>query len=113
MYPQHNVTQVNIIFDCLENYHKDLKTQVYYHVILTNQTNNKQIKLKDHEWEKKQILLQKSQKWILSQNVETVNNYTIIRNLLWERTTEKELDILLERYTQEKTIRKLRLMTLA
>ena len=42
MYPQHIVTQVNIIFDCLENYHKDLKTQVYYHVILTNQINNKQ-----------------------------------------------------------------------
>ena len=42
MYPQHIVTQVNIIFDCLGNYHQDLKTHVYYHVILTNQTNNKQ-----------------------------------------------------------------------
>ena len=44
MYPQHKVTQVNTVFHCLENYHKDLiiKTQVYYHVILTNQTNNKE-----------------------------------------------------------------------
>ena len=33
--------KVNIIFDCLENYHKDLKTLVYYYVISTNQTNNK------------------------------------------------------------------------
>ena len=41
MYPQHKVTQVNIVFDFLENYHKDLKTQVYYYVISTNQTNNK------------------------------------------------------------------------
>ena len=41
MYPQHRVTQVNIVFDFLENYHKDLKTQVYYYVISTNQTNNK------------------------------------------------------------------------
>ena len=40
MYPQHNVTQVNIIFDCLK-YHKDLKTLVYYYVISTNQINNK------------------------------------------------------------------------
>ena len=111
MYPQHKVTQVNIVFDCLENYEKDLKTQVYYHVILTNQTTTN--KLKDHEWERNQILLQKSQKWILSQNVEIANDYTIIKNLLSERTREKELDILLERYTQEKTIRKLRLMTLA
>ena len=45
--------------------------------------------------------------------MEIVNDYTVIRNLLGERTTEKELDILLERYTQEKTIRKLRFMTLA
>ena len=47
--------------------------------------------------------------------MEIVNDYTVIRNLLGERTTlpEKELDILLERYTQEKTIGKLRFMTLA
>ena len=32
---QHN------IFDCLENYQKDLKTLVYYYVISTNQTHNK------------------------------------------------------------------------
>ena len=41
MYLQHRVTQVNIVLDFLENYHKDLKTQVYYYVISTNQTNNK------------------------------------------------------------------------
>jgi len=36
----------------------------------------------------------------------------VIRILLQERTMEKELDILLERYMQGKAIRKLALMTL-
>ena len=36
MYPQHKVTQVNIVFDFLGNYYKDLKTQVHNHIILRN-----------------------------------------------------------------------------
>ena len=42
MYPSHKVTQANIVFDFLGNYHKDLKTQVHNHVILRN-TDKKQI----------------------------------------------------------------------
>ena len=38
------------------------------------------------------------------------NDYIVVRNLLQEKTTEKELDILLERYTQGKTLRKLTLL---
>ena len=71
MYPQHKVTQVNIVFDFLGNYYKDLKTQVHNHVILRN-TDKQQISSKITSEKETRYLLQKSQKWILSQNVEIV-----------------------------------------
>ena len=76
MYPQHKVTQVNIVFDFLGNYYKDLKTQVHNHVILRN-TDKQQISSKITSEKETRYLLQKSQKWILSQNVEIVSK-TII-----------------------------------
>ena len=71
MYPQHKVTQVNIVFDFLGNYYKELKTQVHNHVILRN-TDKQQISSKITSEKETRYLLQKSQKWILSQNVEIV-----------------------------------------
>ena len=71
MYPQHKVTQVNIVFDFQGNYYKDLKTQVHNHVILRN-TDKPQISSKITSEKETRYLLQKSQKWILSQNVEIV-----------------------------------------
>ena len=95
MYPPHKVTQVNTVFDFLGNYHKDLKTHVHNHVILRN-TDKQQINSKITSEKETRYLLQKSQKWMLSQNVEIVkrNQKFIVR-----KETDKELDILLERCT--------------
>ena len=62
---------VNIVFDFLGNYYKDLMTQVHNHVILRN-TDKQQISSKITSEKETRYLLQKSQKWILSQNVEIV-----------------------------------------
>ena len=61
-YPDYKVIPVNVVFDFLAEYHQSLKNDRNEH--LTGKTE-----------EETQYLIMKSQKWIISQNVEIVNNF--------------------------------------
>ena len=61
LYPSHKVTQVNLVFDFLGNYHKTLKSQVQDHITASKKETS--------------YLLLKSQKWIMSQNCEIVKTF--------------------------------------
>ena len=61
-YPDYKVNQVNVIFDFLAEYHQSLKNDLNEHLTGKNK-------------EETQYLIMKSQKWIISQNVEIVKNF--------------------------------------
>ena len=61
-YPDYKVNQVNVVFDFLAEYHQSLKNDLNEHLTGKNE-------------EETQYLIMKSQKWIISQNVEIVKNF--------------------------------------
>ncbi|XP_067056937.1 uncharacterized protein [Acropora muricata] len=61
-YPDYKVNQVNVVFDFLAEYHQSLKNDLNEHLTGKNE-------------EEAQYLIMKSQKWIISQNVEIVKNF--------------------------------------
>ena len=61
LYPNHQITQVNIVFDFLSNYHHNLKAKIIENITAS---------LGEAHY-----LLLKSQKWIVSQNAEIVKNF--------------------------------------
>ncbi|XP_068675406.1 uncharacterized protein [Montipora capricornis] len=61
-YPDYKVNQVNVVFDFLAEYHQCLKNDLNEHLTGKNE-------------EETQYLIMKSQKWIISQNVEIVKNF--------------------------------------
>jgi len=62
LYPDYKVTQVNIVFDFLAGYHQSMKNELDEH-------------LTDKNEDETQYLIMKSQKWIMSQNVEIVKYF--------------------------------------
>ena len=65
-YPDYKVNQVNVVFDFLAEYHKGLKNDI-------DLNNLKHLTEKNEE--ETQYLITKSQKWIISQNVEIVKSF--------------------------------------
>ena len=61
-YPDYKINQVNVVFDFLAEYHQSLKNDL-----------NEDLTGKNEE--EAQYLIMKSQKWIISQNVEIVKNF--------------------------------------
>lgn len=61
-YPDYKVNQVNVVFDFLAEYHQSLKNDLNEHLTGKNE-------------EEAEYLIMKSQKWIISQNVEIVKNF--------------------------------------
>jgi len=61
-YPDYKVNQENAVFDFLAEYHQSLKNDLNEHLTGKNE-------------EETQYLIMKSQKWIISQNVEIVKNF--------------------------------------
>ena len=61
-YPDYKVNQANVLFDFLAEYHPTLKNDLNEHLTGKNK-------------EEMQHLIMKSQKWIISQNDEIVNNF--------------------------------------
>ena len=61
-YLDYKVKQVNVVFDFLAEYHQSLKNDLNEHSTGKNE-------------EEEQYLIMKSQKWIISQNVEIVKNF--------------------------------------
>ena len=62
-YPDYKVNQVNVVFDFLVEYHQSLKNDLNDHLTGKN-------------GEEAQYLKMKSQKWIISQNVEKVKSFS-------------------------------------
>ena len=60
-YSDYKVNQANVLFGFLAEYHQSLKNDLNEHLTGKNE-------------EEMQHLIMKSQKWIISQNVEIVNN---------------------------------------
>ena len=61
-YPDYKVNHVNVVFDFLAEYHQSLKNDLNEHLTGKNE-------------EETQYLIMKSQKWIISQNVEIVKYF--------------------------------------